>query len=92
MGNFGGVSDGGRGNKDNDEEFKDSKGDDDEAYVDSFLRKIVKGYSHRPKLETDLSDTRKKQTKALKREVETISFLESLPKCLWDVEKASLPL
>ena len=46
----------------------------------------------RSKLETDLSDTRKERTQARKRGVDTRSFLDGLPKCLGDVEKAIPPL
>ena len=46
----------------------------------------------RSKLETELSNTRKELTEAQKREVETRSFLDRLPKHLGDVDKASLPL
>ena len=46
----------------------------------------------RLKLETELSSTRKDLTKAQKRELETRSFSDGIPKRLGDVEKASLPL
>ena len=42
----GGGADGSSVDEDDDEECKYVKGDADEAYVDSFLVKIVKGYSH----------------------------------------------
>ena len=43
----GGIGDGSSGDEDYDEECKDGKGNTDEAAVDSFLGKIVKGCSHR---------------------------------------------
>ena len=108
IGNSSGGGDGGIGDNDNGEDCKDVK--DDES-VDSFLRKIVEGYSHYDpenhqknisclneyivlcsKLETELSDTRKKLTEALKREVETRSFLDGIPKLLGGVKKECLPL
>ena len=44
------------------------------------------------KLETEMSGTHKELTEAQKREVDSRSFLDGLPKRLGDVEKASLPL
>ena len=43
---MGGSGDGGSDDEDADEECKDVKGDADKAAEESFLGKIVKGYSH----------------------------------------------
>ena len=44
------------------------------------------------KLENELFDTQKELNRARKREVDTRSFLDGLPKCLGDVDKSSLTL
>ena len=101
-GNSDGGGDGGSGNEDDDKERKDGKGDDDEAAVNSFLGKIVQGYSHRDPenhqsniscINEEIFLCSKLETKLSDtRKVETRSFLYGPPKCLGDVEKARLPL